>query len=244
MAWSAGSPVQGEVTSPARSGNPGKGPVAQLNEKARAVKDGDTRTTREMVDEVFRTVTFGEASASLMEATKERLQRAEISYRNGKQEGIQEINVVRVVNGLALKFKAPEYAKTSQYEVRTLRLAMLPLLPDFIAVERFGETGEEARIGSTIPPQMSPTEAVFVTLMLLQQKLSNPEYQMTHAERVSRWAEKHRRKEGDSQTVPRREDTARQEEMQQVMERGIFEMAAAELSNLPTRALDILDVQK
>lgn len=219
--------------------------TANLNEKAKAVKGGEEAPIRDLTDVIFKTVALDEAPAGILDAVKDRIVRAEVSYRNGKSEGILEINVVKAVNGLALKFKAPEYAKTSVYEVRKLRVSSLALMPNFIAAGRPSDAGQARKVGSTINTKMSPAEATFITALLLRQKLSNPDYQMTHAERVTEWAQQHGNKQDAKAKQPKAANrAARQEEMEKVIARGAAEISPIDLLNIPNTALNILGVQE
>ena len=214
--------------------------VARLNEKSKAAKGGREEALHDLADEVFKTVGLNEAPAGMLDAVKDRLVRAEISYRDGKDEGIPETNVVKVINGLALGLKAPEYAKTSRYEVRKLRVSALSALPNFIA-----DGQHPKKVGASISEKMSPMEAAFVTTLLLRQKLSNPEYQVTHAERLSKWAEKHGAKKNDKANGWKAADaTAREEEMEKVIAKGVSELSPLALLNAPSRALDVLGVKE
>jgi hypothetical protein len=138
-----------------------------------------------------------------------------------------------VVNGLAMKFKAPEYAKTSQYEVRRLRMSALPLMPNFIAKERSakaeGHSVEESQakqIGSSINPKMSPMEAAFIMVLLLKQKVSNPDYQVTQAERASKWVEQHSSREKNKKPLAKNEASMlRQEEMERIINKGVSQIS-------------------
>ena len=243
--WMSGnSRARGQSSPDAGNGRQSTALFGQLNEKAKAVKGGDEAPIRHLADEVFRTTGLEKAPAGMLDAVKERLVRAEVNYQNGRAQGIPEINVVRVINGLGMKFKAPGYAKTSQYEVRKLRMSVLGLIPNFIANDRSSERQPKA-IGASINHNMSPMEAAFVTVLLLKQKVSNPEYQVTHAERVSQWAEKHSGKQKNkTEQVKIQGSSARETEMEKVIARGVSEMSPIDLLNIPSRAMDILGVEK
>ncbi|HXG67048.1 MAG TPA: hypothetical protein VNO70_18235 [Blastocatellia bacterium] len=223
-------------------------PVARLDDRARIAKHGDEAAVRHLVDEVFSSISLDEIPRGMLDEVKERLLRAELSHRNGQQEAIPEINVVHAVNELATKFNAPQYARTYLYEVRKLRMATLPFLPNLVATETPEETKQDKPVGaSTIKTSMSPVEAAFVTLLLLQQQISNPEYQLTHGELVSRWAQMRGDKRGASAERANAGNeidfSARAKEMRQVMARGVSEMPAGELLNMPARTLDALGIQ-
>lgn len=237
VAWVIGSRAQTPAGGDQR---PAVNLVARLDAKAKAARGGEEGAVRDLADEVFKTVALDQAPAGMLDAVKDRLVRAELAHRNGKAEGIAEVNVVKVINGLATEFKAPEYAKTSRYEVRKLRVRTLPLLPNFIA-----DGQQPKKVGTSISEKMSPMEAAFVTALLLRQKLSNPEYQVTHAERVSRWAEKHGAKKAEKANQSKADDApGRQEEMERVIAKGASEISPIALLNIPSRALDILGVQE
>lgn len=244
----AKSSVQGYSKTGSEDRNQGNSPLARLNEKAQAAQDGDASAVREMVDEVFRAGPFEQMPAGTLDAVKERLVRAEINYRNGWQKGIPERNVVMAINGLADKFAAPDYATTTDYEVRKLRAAALPLLPNLIARERPEAAKLPKPIGESINPEMSPVEAACVMLLMLQQKQTNPEYQLTFDERLAQWAEKYHGKPNPSNReadqAERNGDTPRQKEMQQVLERAASQIPVGDLLNIPSRALDILGINK
>lgn len=242
--FNAGSPVKGESTPSSQSGKQGQGPLSQLNEKAKAAKGGNYAAVRELVDEIFSTVPVEEPFTAALGEVKERLVRAEINYLKGEQEGIPEPNIICSLNPIAEKFKAPEYARTTQYEVRKLRMATLSLLPDLIANGRSDETNRPEQIGPSINPRMSPAEATFITLLLLQQKLTNSAYQVTHAERLSQWAEKYAKPKDGAKQTSKIDPSARADEMQRVLNTGLAEMSPADLLSMAKSALDTLGVQK
>ena len=159
-------------------------PLARLNAKARAARTHDETAVRALVEESFNVVALNNAPAGMTDAIKDRLTRAEMNWRRGATTGISDASVARTVNHLADKFNAPAYARTNRYEVRLLHTALLPYLPDFIGRDNTGST--QMTVGSSINHErMSPLEAAFVTAMLLRQKQTNPDYQMTHDEQIS-----------------------------------------------------------
>ncbi len=101
---------------------------------------------------------------------KDRLARAEMHYRATGEGGVPEENVAMMVNDLATKFGAPEYAKTDRDQARFLRVRMMADLPNF--------AGQDVK-ESSINPVMSPLEGTAVAMALLQQKLYNEEFQVT-----------------------------------------------------------------
>jgi hypothetical protein len=232
----------------AEDASPGKSaPIDRVNEKARAARGGDEDAVRELTDAVFNTAVdeddvIGDATKPL----KERVLRAEMEYRKGKRKGVAEIEVVKVINGLAKKYGAPDYAKTDQREVRELRMSMLLTEGDFVARGRNDGKGKpKKKKGDTIGSEMSPLEAVYVTTDMLKQKLYNEDYQLTQEERRARWAEKHDGKkkagcEGEG-CQPKLLDSPRYKEMQEVANRAAGEGASEGLATAH-RTLDILGI--
>lgn len=219
-------------------------PLIEIDKKSQMAKDNDESSVRALADEVVDTIGVDVLPTETASEVKDRLARAEIRYQSGDKEGIPERNVVRAVNGLVKKFGAPEYAITSAYEVRKLRMDAFYLMPQLIgrgrSKDRRTVDREHTSVGSSINPTMSPVEAFFITGMMLQQKRLNPEYQVTYAERLAKWNEKHssqkpkdvatkerarRQAQAESQSAEV-EQTARQKEVDDVIERTASTMSS------------------
>ena len=156
-----------------------------IDEKALQAKDNDETAVRALADEVFNTSDFAALPVETRESMKDRVLRAELSYRKDGA-GVDEETVVQVVNEYVNKFGAPEYAKTSTLQVRYLRATLVRGYPNFIAQPLPGEReGLDQEVGTSINSMMSPLEAAYVTAVLLQQKMLNEEYQKTPQE----WAD-------------------------------------------------------
>lgn len=226
----------------------GSPPLSRLNEKAQAARADDKDSVRALVDEIFTTVELPSLTAGALDEVKERLVRAEITYLNGKQDGITQPNVVCTANMIADKLHAPAYARTSEYEVKTLRVSMLLLLPNLIARERPGDAAFTEQVGSPLKPMLSPVEAVFLTLMVLQQKQTNPDYQLTYDERVAQWAAKYSANPSGSKAEAGRSvevnTSSRAEEIRRMIDLAASQLPVADLLDLPGQALDALGVQK
>jgi hypothetical protein len=159
-------------------------PHARINRIAREMTGADESAIRELIDAVFRASRPYMVPERIMRPFKERLIRSEISYRSGRSAGVSEESVVRVIDQLADKFEAPEYARTSQDEVRELRLGLSDLMPDFIVRRSLKEGATpDQEFRFTVNPVMSPVEAVYVVQDLIQQKEISEYFQLTPAER-------------------------------------------------------------
>ena len=153
-------------------------PFALIDKKAQMVGSDET-SVRELTEAVFNTLGVSDVSAVLVDPFKERLTRAESNFLSRRETGIPEENIVRVVNDLAQRFDAPEYARTSKDEVRKLRLINSYLMPHFIVQQPATENMTEKRIGFSISATMSPLEAVYIAKALIYQKRYNQEFQAT-----------------------------------------------------------------
>ncbi|HEX8071867.1 MAG TPA: hypothetical protein VF546_18105 [Pyrinomonadaceae bacterium] len=162
-----------------------------IDEKARKVIGPDETAIRELADEVFASSHFGEIPASALEKIKERAIAHEVKYRQG-HKGINEKTIVKMINELADKVGAPEYAKTSPFQVHALRARLMFGYPNFISpLTADKKRGLQKKLGTSMNPELSPLEAVFVAGVLLEQKLINAEFQYSPEE----WADKLKKKE-------------------------------------------------
>jgi hypothetical protein len=94
---------------------------------------------------------------------------------------------------------------------------------------------------------MSPLEAFFVAVSLLQQKQYNVEFQLTNDE----WTALHggaRASRTNGQFLDemdaRRADATRTNEIEQAVEKSFAQMGAAEMLGLPEQLLDTLGVER
>lgn len=157
-------------------------PLAAINQKAKAARSGNLTDAEDLVGEIIHVAAIeNELRGFTASSIKERVGRAESRYRLGQSAGIPESKVVRTINGLAKKFDLPQYARTNSYEVRKLRLELLPNLPQL--TNQTSQGIQPLTVGSKFDSEMSPAEAFMILSMMAQQKLLNPEYQLTNGER-------------------------------------------------------------
>lgn len=111
----------------------------------------------------------------------ERIVNAEMLYRSGGQAAIRESDIVTAVNNLFTALGAPLWAHTNQAEVKKLRVGLMAMYPHLMASEvPPNQRGRYAAVDET----MSPVVGTFVALSMIQQKLINPEYKFTEAEKT------------------------------------------------------------
>jgi hypothetical protein len=216
---------------------------------AKKAKSNEEQAIRELADAVFNQgapMIPSVASADM----KDRLVRAEIKYRNG-HKGVREEDIVKTVNDLADTFDAPAYAKTSRLQVNILRLRLMGAFPSFIAQERDEKKkGLKKRVGDTVDPEATPLEAAFITMMMVQQKMLNKDFQKTPEEFASTLnmsLEKKNRDQAGQQTEYRLiAGKASKEliEMDGVITRGVGRLGIMGAKKLADKSLDTLGIER
>lgn len=216
-------------------------PLAAINQKAKDARSGDLNDAKDLVGEMIRVAAFeNELRGFTADSIKERVGRAESRYRQGLTAGIRPENIAQTVNGLAYKFDLPKYAKTNVSEVTRLRMMLLPNFPQIIT--RNTESKQAATVGAKLDSNMSPAEGFFVLMMMFQQKLYNPEYQLTSSERLSLWNEiyNHRPGQGKSPNLPEN----RNDEIRAALERAGDSMPVLDTLNLSDITLNTLGIEQ
>lgn len=230
--------------------------LARINRRAHAAKGGEEQAVRDLADDVVESFTPSEVPAFTKEKMKDRLASAEISYQQGKQKGISEHDVAKTVNQLADDLGAPEYAKTNSGQVRVLRVSMMSEMPNLIS-----PGAPKIKAGRASLSDMSPVEAVSVTLLMVHQKMRNEAYQVTPQEFAAnlrqkhqeRWeahrAEKSNNGQGHAAQGPRlitgttSDSKSKRNEMSDAIARGSKTMKAEKLTGLADKTLDKLGIE-
>ena len=164
---------------------------AKVEEKARLLQDNDKDTYRALADEIFKasrgfgilTVVHGigptEIPPSIDYVIKDRLSWAEMQYRRGLGKGVKEQSIVNFTNLLVEKFGLPDYARTSQRQVRFMRMFLMTHNPLFM-----GQSAMRPymQVGESIKEEMSPLQAVHVLLEVLGHKCFDENFQLTPEE--------------------------------------------------------------
>jgi hypothetical protein len=152
----------------------------KVNHAAQNVRNGDRRAIQNLVDQVFLANGLDGYIAASASSVKERLVSAEVDFQNGTGEGIDTEKVATSVNQLVGSLKLPAYAATNADEVKKVRMRMLTIYPGMIGR---GSAAKRNNSGPSFEARMSPVEAFHVAAILVQQKVFNPEFQLTPAER-------------------------------------------------------------
>lgn len=220
----------------------------RINKKAKAAKDADKDLVQELTTEVLSQYGWQDAPAGTKEDLKDRIVRNEIKFHKGQGKGISELQVSRVINGLVTKFKTPDYTKTSPSEVREVRGRLIAYMPDFIGRGRVAGGKVIAKKAKSTIEEMSPVEAVYITLAVMHQKIYNPEFHLTQQERKALWVEKHKNKASSAPELQPQpgagQPTARQTETKEALGRAYSAMTLDELTAMPGKALDALGIDR
>jgi len=182
LAWAAGPSL-------ARAQNLAVAETAGLaiDAAARGAQAGDEVATRELA---ARVVAMTQLDAPLVAALNlnDRLTRAELKARQSGAT-VTERHVLTAFNRMVHTMKLPHYAKASPYEVRMVRMGVFVMAPQLLAAQPVMH--RHSRPGPALKKKMTPAEALLVTTLLAQQKLTNKSFQMTRGERQTHWAEVH-----------------------------------------------------
>lgn len=241
-----------------------KNPFYVLNEKAKAVNGGDQNSISELADDIISQFGLLDVLSGAKEAVKKRLVRAEINFQKGEKRGIPEENIVLMVNELADRLLAPDYAKTDLQQVRHIRVSRMQYLPNLINQQDADKKGaSQKKIGSSINPNMSPLEAAYVAMDLIYQKTFTEDFQVTPQEfrdnlnkkRLEMWqahqaekAQSNSRQTADSVSEPvyelqAAESNLNRDKMRLTSDRAST-MRRADLLNLLNSSLDTLGIER
>lgn len=216
-------------------------PYEAVNNKAKDARRGDLEASKELVGDIISISGFeSHLRGFTTESIKERVGNAESLYQSGQSEGVSEAKVVRTINGLAIKFNLPEFARTDTYEVRKLRLSLLPSFPNIIGQKPNGT--QPVFAGSSFDSKMSPAEAILILSMMMHQKLANKNYQLTKAERLIQWEEKYGDRRSNRQSL---EEITRNRsaEIDTALQRSAAAMSIPDALQLSTLILNTLGIE-
>ncbi len=161
--------------------NPSQHPLPryrQIDQLAVRSRSGDKRSTLLLTRMMFENASVPDQVADAMGFTG-RVSRAEADFQSGAHAPVHEIDIVRAVNHLMEGLAAPQWARTTQPEVRKLRMHLLVGYPHLIASAQPPDSkGHRKPLAET----MSPLEAAFIATTLVYQKAYNPEYMFTTEE--------------------------------------------------------------
>lgn len=228
----------------AKKNNVESNPFEAINTKAKDAQRGDVESSKELVREIISVSGFeNELRGFTASAVMERVGNAQSRYQSGQSEGTSESAVARTINGLAIKFNLPEFARTDTYEVRRLRLSLMPNFPGLIGQKPNGV--QPLSNGEKFDSKMSPAEAVLILSMMMHQKLANKHYQLTKAERLTLWEQKYGKRQSNRQTPSLDELTKdRSGEIDSALRRSADALSIPDTLQLSTLILNTLGIDK
>ena len=156
------------------------GPHKVIDNTARAVSIENEASVRALTEAVFNYPhTFGRMPSPVEIALKDKLTQAELNHLRGNRTGVREEDLANFLNTLADRFRLPDYARTNANQIRTLRMSLALNAPIFMGRKM---TTPDANINDSINPEMTPLQAVHVASVMLDQKIINPDFQVTPTE--------------------------------------------------------------
>jgi hypothetical protein len=117
---------------------------------------------------------------------------------------------------------------------------LLPQFPQVVAQKN--QTTLAVSAGEQIDSEMSPAEAVFILTMMMQQKLVNPAYQLTHSEQVNHWAERNSRQAG--QGNPPHPAQNRSREIMAALNQAVISTSVTDALQLSGITLNTLGIEQ
>ena len=229
---------------------------AEVEEKARLLRDDDQDTHRALADTIFKasrgfaplTVIHGigpeKIPSSIDYIIKDRLSWAEMQYRRGLGKGVKEQSIVNLTNLLVEKFGLPDYARTSQRQVRFMRMFLMVYNPVFMGQ---GAVRPNIEIGESINEEMSPLQAVHVLLEVLGHKYSDENFQLTPEE----WDREQASRAARNKATPTITElrlvisiNPKEKEVRSSLVRHLNSMDPVEALSLMDKAFEVLEIEK
>jgi hypothetical protein len=147
-----------------------------LNREAAAARKGETAAIHEVVQQIFDTFSPFEVPAS--SPLRSRIERADTAYRAGAHPPVKAGALVDAINEAAAALGAPAWARTNLEQVQLFRSGLKPMVPQLVGLKPSGK----GMFG--ISDEMSPAEAAFVGLYLLNAKMWDDGYRVPPEEWV------------------------------------------------------------
>lgn len=148
-----------------------------IEQKAALVSLDDPDSVQALADEIFNLPrSFPRLAAPVESAVKERLVQAEIRYRKGEKPGIEEQDIVNTLNSVVDQLGGPSYLKTTLSQLRALRMRLAFGQPVFMGA---GIALPDANIDESTSSAIGPMQAANLIEWLIQEKITEPNFQVT-----------------------------------------------------------------
>ena len=232
-----------------------KTPWQKIEERAKLENPSDGNSVRALVDEIINFPhSFGEIPPVMDTIVKERLTQAEMKYKLGLGPGVQENDIVHIANTLADRFQLPDYARTTLHQVEVLRFSYELSCPVFMGVQSPKQDSEGS---ASNPTKLSPAQATYLLLGLVDAKVWSPDYQLPPDEwektRYGPMTEKLVKykefKESGQQSKPQArlalmQEPAKTSDIRTAISRGISEMSLTDGLDLVDQAFAAVGIGK
>lgn len=189
------------------------GHYAQIELKSTLADPANPQSIRDLAHEIVAYPHVYPVPPELCGLVEEKLTDAEIRFRTGIGPGVDEAELVTLINWMIDRFRLPAYAKATPQQVRTLRMKLVILSPNLM-----GNTlsGHDVKLGGHIHSVMSPLQAAHLLSTMFDAKILNPDYQdpsidILASEREQRKASQHSSYAGRNMAVASRANPKRQE---------------------------------
>jgi len=160
-------------------------PPSVIEQKSRQIAISNYGETQELADEVFKAHHIVGPLADVASPMLHQIIDAQIKFDQGNLKPVTEEQIAAGINHIATVFSAPVYAFTDSKEVRKTRVLMSTIEPHFIGRKPLiSPRVRSPKDHQLLDNQMGPLEAFHVSATILEQKFTNPDYQVTPEERA------------------------------------------------------------
>jgi hypothetical protein len=149
-------------------------PYKQLEIAASYARLEEPDSISSLTDAVVGSPHFFQLPSLVTDALRVELTNAEKGYRRKENKGVSEAQVADLLNLVGKKLKVPEYARTTPLQIRVLRMNLALTSPLFMGV---GLSHKGMKKGDSVDTTLSPLQAAHLFCVMIDQKLSNEDYQ-------------------------------------------------------------------
>jgi hypothetical protein len=149
-------------------------PYKQLETAASQARLEEPESISNLTDAVIGSPHFFQLPDPLITALKIELTKAENGYRRNENRGVSEAQLADLLNLVGKRLKVPDYARTTPHQVRALRMNLAIASPRFMGI---GLSRQGMKIGESIETTLSPLQAAHLFCVMIDQKLTNEDFQ-------------------------------------------------------------------
>ncbi len=160
-------------------------PITRLEATARLLDVQDTSSISRLARAVLDVDHSFEMPDVIKQVCVSRVLNAERLYLEGITTGLHENDVLKLLNDTFQFLNAPAFAQVSPHQLRVIRVRLLRDTPVFMGS---GITKAHAHVGDSINPYMSPLQATHLSLMVVDQKFLNEDFQYEPTEWEAHYA--------------------------------------------------------